>query len=112
MTSFALAQAVMHPMYGKLSDIYGRKALFIVAYTLFTLGLLMRGVGRSMPMLIAGRVISGAGSRGMTTFISISITDLVPLRDIVTWRSYVNVVATTGHGVGGSLGGWLADTVG
>jgi MFS family permease len=58
-----------------------------------------------MPMLITGRVISGAGSSGMTTFISILITDLVPLRDIATWRSYVNVVATMGHGVGGLLGG-------
>ena len=112
MTSFALAQAVTQPMYGKLSDIYGRKALLIVAYTLFALGLLMVGIGGSIPMLIAGRVVSGAGSSGMTTLISILITDLVPLRDIATWRSYVNVVATTGRGVGGPLGGWLADTVG
>lgn len=44
--------------------------------------------------------------------ISILITDLVPLRDVASWRSYVNVVATTGRSIGGPLGGWLADTVG
>lgn len=65
-----------------------------------------------MSVLILGRVISGAGSSGMTTLVSILITDLVPLRDVATWRSYVNVVATTGRSIGGPLGGWLADTVG
>jgi MFS family permease len=110
--SFALAQAVSQPLYGKLSDIYGRKAMLILAYTLFTIGLLLVGVGQSMSILILGRVISGLGSSGMTSLVSILITDLVPLRDVATWRSYVNIVATTGRSIGGPLGGWMADTVG
>ncbi|KAH7087357.1 major facilitator superfamily domain-containing protein [Paraphoma chrysanthemicola] len=112
MTSFALAQAATQPMYGKLSDIYGRKTMLVLAYALFAIGMVLVGVGQSMSTLIAGRVISGAGSSGMTTLVSILITDLVPLRDVATWRSYVNVVATTGRSIGGPLGGWLADTVG
>ena len=112
MTSFALAQAVTQPLYGKLSDIYGRKAMLILAYTLFALGLALVGIGQSMTALILGRVISGAGSSGMTSLVSILITDLVPLRDVASWRSYVNIVATTGRSIGGPLGGWLADTVG
>jgi predicted MFS family arabinose efflux permease len=48
----------------------------------------------------------------MTTLVSILITDLVPLREVASWRSYVNVVATTGRSIGGPLGGSLADTVG
>jgi MFS family permease len=110
--SFALAQAVSQPLYGKLSDIYGRKSMILLAYTFFAVGLVMVGIGQSMTTLILGRVISGAGSSGMTSLVSILITDLVPLRDVATWRSYVNVVATTGRSIGGPLGGWMADTVG
>jgi MFS family permease len=110
--SFALAQAVSQPLYGKLSDIYGRKAMILLAYTFFAIGLVLVGVGKSMTTLIFGRVISGAGSSGMTSLVSILITDLVPLRDVATWRSYVNIVATTGRSIGGPLGGWMADTVG
>jgi predicted MFS family arabinose efflux permease len=65
-----------------------------------------------MWQIILGRVISGAGASGMTTLVSILITDLVPLREVASWRSYVNVVATTGRSIGGPLGGSLADTVG
>lgn len=38
--------------------------------------------------------------------------DLLPLRDVASWRSYVNIVATTGRSLGGPLGGWLADVIG
>lgn len=112
LTSFALAQAATLPLYGKLSDIYGRKWLLLLAYTLFALGCFLVGIGGSMPELIAGRVISGLGASGMTALVSILITDLVPLRDVATWRSWVNIVATTGRSIGGPLGGWLADSVG
>jgi MFS family permease len=110
--SFALAQAVSQPMYGKLSDIYGRKAMLLLAYLLFAVGLIMVGVGQSMPILIVGRVISGAGSSGMTSLVSILLTDLVPLRAVATWRSYINIVSTTGRSIGGPLGGWMSDTIG
>ncbi|KAH7390577.1 major facilitator superfamily domain-containing protein [Pyrenochaeta sp. MPI-SDFR-AT-0127] len=112
LTSFALTQAATQPLYGKLSDIYGRKSMLLLAYALFAVGCALVGIGASMSTLILGRVVSGAGSSGMTALVSILITDLVPLRDVATWRSYVNVVATTGRSIGGPLGGWLADTIG
>ncbi|CAO2650235.1 Nn.00g015270.m01.CDS01 [Neocucurbitaria sp. VM-36] len=112
LTSFALAQAATQPLYGKMSDIYGRKSMLLIAYALFAFGCGLVGIGGSMSTLIFGRVISGAGSSGMSALVSILITDLVPLRDVATWRSYVNIVATTGRSIGGPLGGWLADSVG
>jgi MFS family permease len=48
----------------------------------------------------------------MTVLVSILITDLVPLREVASWRACVNVVATIGRSLGGPLGGWLADTIG
>ncbi|KAH6622024.1 major facilitator superfamily domain-containing protein [Boeremia exigua] len=112
LTSFALAQAATLPLYGKLSDIYGRKSLLLLAYTLFAAGCFFVGIGGSMSELIIGRIVSGLGASGMTALVSILITDLVPLRDVATWRSWVNIVATTGRSIGGPLGGWLADSVG
>lgn len=70
------------------------------------------GLGQTMWQIHLGRVISGAGASGMTVLVSILITDLIPLRDVAQWRSYVNIVATTGRSLGGPLGGWLADVVG
>ncbi|PVI04942.1 MFS general substrate transporter [Periconia macrospinosa] len=112
LTSFVLASAVTQPLYGKLSDIYGRKQSLIVAYFLFAVGCALVGIGTSMPQVILGRVISGLGSSGMTALVSILVTDLLPLRSVAAWRSYINIVATTARSIGGPLGGWLADTVG
>ncbi|OCK82915.1 major facilitator superfamily transporter [Lepidopterella palustris CBS 459.81] len=111
-TSFALAGAATQSLYGKLSDIYGRKALVLVAYALFALGCAVVGVGNAMWQVILGRVISGAGGAGMTVLVSILITDLVSLREVASWRAYVNIVATIGRSLGGPFGGWLADTIG
>lgn len=111
-TGFALAGAVTQPLYGKLSDIYGRRAVILLAYAIFALGCAIVGLGQSMSQVILGRVISGAGSSGMTVLVSILITDLVPIRDVAQWRSWVNIAATTGRSLGGPLGGWLADVIG
>jgi MFS family permease len=102
----------MQPIYGKMSDIYGRKSLLLVVYVVFATGSVIVGVAQSMSNVILGRVISGLGASGMTAFVSILITDLVPLRDVATWRSHVNIAATTGRSIGGPLGGFLAGTVG
>ena len=65
-----------------------------------------------MLAVILGRVLSGSVGAGMTVLVSITISDLVPIRESGAWRAYVNVAATTGRGFGGPLGGWLADAVG
>ncbi|KAF2278941.1 MFS general substrate transporter [Westerdykella ornata] len=112
LTSFSLASSATQPLYGKLSDIYGRRTLLVVAYALFAVGLVLVGLGTRMSHLILGRIISGMGASGMTVLVSIVITDLLPLRDVASWRSYVNIVSTTGRSIGGPLGGGLTDTVG
>ncbi|PVH69326.1 putative multidrug resistance protein fnx1 [Cadophora sp. DSE1049] len=108
-TSYVLAVSAVQPIYGKLSDIFGRAHMLLVAYALFALGC---AVGRSLQVVVLGRIISGAGGAGMGSLVSIIITDLVPQREVGSWRSYVNIVATTGRSLGGPIGGYLADTVG
>ncbi|KAH7327133.1 major facilitator superfamily domain-containing protein [Rhexocercosporidium sp. MPI-PUGE-AT-0058] len=111
-TSYSLATCAVQPITGKLSDIYGRKGVLLASYALFAVGSVGCGIGQAMWQVIAGRVVAGLGAAGMTVIVSILITDLVPLIQVASWRSYVNVVATIGRSIGGPLGGYLADTVG
>ncbi|KAI1045843.1 hypothetical protein LB505_010619 [Fusarium chuoi] len=114
--SFMLASAASQTIYGKLSDIFGRKTILIFCYGLFAVGCFcltnFRGAGQSMWQVILGRVISGSGGAGMTTMASVIITELAPLREVASWQSYMNVIATVGRSIGGPLGGFLADTIG
>ncbi|KAK7910705.1 hypothetical protein PG985_013186 [Apiospora marii] len=110
--SFSLAGAATQTLYGKLSDIYGRRRLLIISYILFAVGCGLVGTGNSMGMVILGRIISGCGGSAMNVLGILIITDLVPIRDVATWQSGVNLASTTGRSLGGPVGGWLADTVG
>ncbi|KAJ5129141.1 uncharacterized protein N7515_005180 [Penicillium bovifimosum] len=111
-TGYTLGVCAAQPMYGKLSDIYGRKPMLLLSYLLFTTGCIMSGIGSKMPLVILGRAISGTGGAGIMTISSIIITDIVPKREVATWRAYVNIAMTLGRSLGGPIGGWLSDTIG
>jgi MFS family permease len=99
-------------LYGKLSDIFGRRSNLSVSYVFFAGGCFVCGSGRTYGTVLAGRAISGIGGAGMTALVSIIIADMVPVREIATWRSYVNIAATIGRALGGPLGGWVCDALG
>ena len=111
-SAYILSSCVFQPLYGKMSDIYGRKACLQAAYVLFVVGTTVSGLGQSMGQVIAGRAIQGAGGAGMVSMVSIIITDLVPLKEVATMFSYVNILQTTGRSCGGFLGGLLTQTLG
>jgi hypothetical protein len=112
LSCYTLAMCATQPLYGKLSNIYGRRSVLAVSYSLFALGCLICGTAVTYHMVLLGRVLSGFGGAGMAVLASILITDLVPLRQVASWRSYLNVFATTGRSIGGPVGGFLADTIG
>ncbi|KAJ5689841.1 hypothetical protein N7462_004233 [Penicillium macrosclerotiorum] len=111
-TGYTLGLCAAQPLYGKLSDIYGRKPLLLISYLLFAVGCIICGLGSQMWIVILGRAISGLGGAGTMTISSVIITDIVPKREVATWRAYVNISMTLGRSVGGPLGGWLSDTIG
>ncbi|KAJ9605518.1 hypothetical protein H2200_010175 [Cladophialophora chaetospira] len=111
-TSFVLALCASQPLYGKLSDIFGRRSNLTASYIFFAAGCFLCGIGQEYWQVIVGRAISGVGGAGMTALVSIIIADVVPVRKVASWRSYVNIAATTGRALGGPLGGVLCDTLG
>ncbi|KAG2169844.1 hypothetical protein JADG_009583 [Aureobasidium aubasidani] len=97
-TSFGLATCATQPMYGRLSQIFGRKPILQMSYLLFLIGTAIAGLARNMIQMIIGRIIQGAGSAGMVSMVSILLTDLVPLHEVAAYRSYVNIFSTDGDG--------------
>ncbi|TKA32568.1 hypothetical protein B0A50_01676 [Salinomyces thailandicus] len=111
-TAYFLTLTSFQPLYGKLSDIFGRKACALFAYVVFALGCLACGLSQDMTQLIAARAFAGIGGGGMTTVVSILLSDIVPLRERGKWQGYTNIVYAAGASSGAPLGGILADYIG
>ncbi|KAK2735654.1 hypothetical protein FQN55_002165 [Onygenales sp. PD_40] len=111
-TSYFLTLTSFQPLYGRLSDIFGRKTCLLFAYGIFGTGCIFCGLARNIEELIAARVFQGIGGGGMTTVVSIIMSDIVPLRDRGVWQGVVNIVYATGSAAGAPLGGILADYIG
>ncbi|KAL8801321.1 MAG: hypothetical protein Q9182_004527 [Xanthomendoza sp. 2 TL-2023] len=108
-TAYFLTVTSFQPLYGKLSDIFGRKPALLFAYAIFGIGCLFCGLARNMNELIAARAFAGIGGGGMTTVVSILMSDIVPLRERGTWQGIINIIYASGGGCGAPLGGILAD---
>jgi len=65
-----------------------------------------------MDQLIAFRAFAGIGGGGMTTVVSIMMSDIVPLQSRGVWQGIINIIFAAGSGIGAPLGGFLADTIG
>ncbi|THV48021.1 hypothetical protein BGAL_0273g00160 [Botrytis galanthina] len=111
-SSYMLAMCATQSLYGKLSDIYGRKSTILASYVFFALGCAICGLGWNLPVVVVGRLVGGVGGAGINCLVSIVIADMVPIREVAKWRSYVNIAATTGRSFGGPIGGFLTDTIG
>ncbi|KAL4925256.1 major facilitator superfamily domain-containing protein [Aspergillus undulatus] len=111
-TGYTLGVCVAQPMYGKLSDIYGRKPLLLWSYFFLALGCVVCGLATDMWVVLVGRALSGVGGAGVMTMSSIIITDIVSKREVAKWRSFINISMTLGRSIGGPVGGVLTDTIG
>ncbi|CAG8980409.1 hypothetical protein HYALB_00003974 [Hymenoscyphus albidus] len=111
-TAYFLTLTSFQPLYGKLSDIFGRKSCLLFAYSVFGIGCLFCSLARNLNELVAARAFAGIGGGGMTTVVSILLSDIVPLRNRGMWQGYVNLVYALGSSIGAPLGGILADSIG
>ncbi|TVY27763.1 Vacuolar membrane amino acid uptake transporter [Lachnellula hyalina] len=111
-TAYFLTLTGFQPLYGKLSDIFGRKPALLFAYIVFGTGCLLCGLARNLGELVAARAFAGIGGGGVTTVVSILFSDIVPLRERGSWQGYMNIVYAVGASGGAPLGGFLADSIG
>lgn len=108
-TSYLLSSATFQPLYGKVSDIFGRKCLLVFTNVAFLIGCLMCGLSKSFWWLVIARFVAGVGGGGLTSMSSITITDLVPLRERAMYQGICNVFYGLGTACGGIVGGWFSD---
>ncbi|KAH9179954.1 MFS general substrate transporter [Lactarius sanguifluus] len=121
-TSYLLSVCCFTPLYGRLSDILGRRGAMLLGLTLFGAGTICCGIAPSMEALIAARAVAGMGGGGsfvtchrQTTHravSSVTLTDLVPLKQRGLYQGMANIMFGLGSGIGGPLGGWMNDTFG
>ncbi|TAQ91243.1 hypothetical protein B7494_g459 [Chlorociboria aeruginascens] len=111
-TAYFLTLTSFQPLYGKLSDIFGRKPALLFAYAVFGLGCILCGFARNLKELVISRAIAGIGGGGMNTVTSIIMSDIIPLRQRGLWQGYVNIIFAAGASAGAPLGGLLADSIG
>ncbi len=110
-TSYMLASTVIVPIYGKLSDIYGRKLFILIAIGIFLLGSVLSGFSQNMMQLILFRGIQGIGGGAIMANAFAIIGDLFPPAERGKWQGMFGAVFGLSSVIGPSLGGWLTDSV-
>ena len=108
-TAYLLASTVTIPLYGKLSDLYGRRRLFLVAISLFVAGSALCAAATSLGQLIAFRALQGLGAGGLLPLSQAAIGDLFSPRERGRYQGFVGSMWATAAIAGPLLGGVLTD---
>ncbi|KAK4251072.1 MFS multidrug transporter-like protein [Corynascus novoguineensis] len=104
-SAFLLAAAVVAPSWGKFSDIWGRKAILLIATGIFFLGSALCGAAVSLPMLLIGRAVQGVGGGGLLSLVSIVVGDLYSPRERGKYYGIVGMVWAVAFTLGPLVGG-------
>jgi EmrB/QacA subfamily drug resistance transporter len=108
-TAYLLASTAVAPVFGTLSDIYGRRAMIIAALSLFIAGSILCALAPNMPVLILARGLQGLGGGGIMPIVQTVISDVVTPRERGQYQAYFSGVWVAA-GIGGPiLGGVFAE---
>jgi EmrB/QacA subfamily drug resistance transporter len=111
-TAYLLASTVSIPLYGKLSDMYGRRIFFIGGMVIFLIGSALAGTSQDMTQLIIYRGIQGLGAGGMMPIALAIIGDIFPPSERGKWQGLFVAVFGFASIIGPTLGGWITDNWG
>jgi len=109
-TAFLITSTIAAPLFGKLSDIYGRKRLFMLSIVIFVLGSALCGLSQSMYELAAFRAFQGIGAGGIMPLALAVIGDIIPPRERARYQGYMMAVFASASVLGPVLGGLLSGT--
>src|SRR5688572_16764340 len=104
-TAYLLSATVATPLFGKLSDIYGRRAMMLIAVAIFLAGSLACALAPSMPLLILARALQGFGGGGILPLAQTVIADILSPRERPLFQAYASVMFVSASALGPLLGG-------
>src|SRR5664279_2304036 len=108
-TAYLLTATATTPLYGKLSDIYGRRGLMLTGIGIFIAGSLACALAPSMTALILGRALQGLGGGGLMALAQTIIADIVSPRERGSYQGYIGAVFALSSVGGPVLGGFLTE---
>jgi EmrB/QacA subfamily drug resistance transporter len=111
-TAYLVASTVLVPIYGKLSDLYGRRRILLVSIVIFLLGSLLCGMSQSAMQLIAFRAVQGIGSAGLFTIPSAVVADLFPPAERGKYQGLFGAAFALSSVIGPLVGGFITDNFG
>lgn len=111
-TAYLLAGSATAPLYGKLGDVFGRKRVLLGALALFLLGSLACGLAPSAGLLIAGRVLQGAGSGGLFVSVGASLGEMFTPREGAKYFGWFSICFAVASLAGPVVGGLLTGVAG
>lgn len=108
-TAYLIASTAMTPLYGKISDIHGRRVTLFIAVGLYMAGSLICALAPNMLVLILGRIVHGLGGGGLTAIGMVVLGDVAAPRDRGRYYAYFSIAYTTAGACGPALGGFISD---
>ncbi|KAI6028874.1 major facilitator superfamily domain-containing protein [Pisolithus orientalis] len=110
-SAYMLSAGAFGPLYGKLSNMFGRKPILYTSICTFLLGSALCGAAQSMIWLIVARAVQGIGGGGIIQLVIITISDIVPLKDRGRYGGFVGATFGVASVIGPLLGGALTEHV-
>ncbi|CAM1504480.1 Fc.00g020710.m01.CDS01 [Cosmosporella sp. VM-42] len=110
-SAYLLGNGAFVPIWGKISDIFGRKPIILTAAATFWIGSLLCAVSKNMAMLIASRAIQGVGGGGLIVLPNIAVSDLFSMRNRGMYFGILGMVWAVASAVGPVLGGVFTSKV-
>ena len=109
-TAYMMASSVTIPIYGKLSDVFGRKPFYLFGLIMFGIGSAVSGQAHTMMELILARAFQGIGAGAMMSMPRATVGDIFTPQERGKWMGVMMAVFGLSSIIGPALGGWITDT--
>ncbi|MGV3488360.1 MAG: MDR family MFS transporter [Tuberibacillus sp.] len=109
-SAYMMTSAITVPIYGKLSDVFGRRPFYLFGLIMFSLGAIISGFSNTMMVLIIARAIQGVGAGAMMSMPRATIGDIFTPQERGRWMGVIGAVFGLSSILGPAIGGWITDS--